>query len=65
MCTIRNTRSATAAGNLSFTSINLPRLAIEAHHDEKLFYQKLDEMMALVAQQLLDRFEIQAAQTRV
>ena len=48
-------------GNLSFTSINLPRLAIEAHHDEKLFYQKLDEMMALVAQQLLDRFEIQAA----
>ena len=48
-------------GNLSFTSINLPRLAIESHHDEKLFYEKLDRMLELVAQQLLDRFEIQAS----
>ena len=47
-------------GNLSFTSINLPRLAIEADHDEELFYEKLRGMMELVAQQLLDRFEIQA-----
>ena len=31
-------------GNLSFTSINLPRLAIESHGDEKLFYEKLDNM---------------------
>ena len=48
-------------GNLSFTSINLPRLAIEADHDEELFYEKLHGMMELVAQQLLDRFEIQAS----
>lgn len=48
-------------GNLSFTSINLPRLAIEAEHDEKLFYENLDKMLELVARQLLDRFEIQAA----
>ena len=47
-------------GNLSFTSINLPRLAIESHGDEKLFYETLDDMMELVAGQLLDRFEIQA-----
>ena len=47
-------------GNLSFTSINLPRLAIEADHDEEVFYEKLHSMMELVAQQLLDRFEIQA-----
>ncbi|MBQ7667581.1 MAG: anaerobic ribonucleoside triphosphate reductase [Kiritimatiellae bacterium] len=47
-------------GNLSFTSINLPRLAIEAHGDEAKFYRSLDKMLALVAQQLLDRFEIQA-----
>ena len=46
---------------MSFTSINLPRLAIEAGHDEALFYKKLDDMMELVAQQLLDRFEIQAS----
>ena len=48
-------------GNLSFTSINLPRLAIESHGDEKLFYEKLQGMLELVAQQLLDRFEIQAS----
>ena len=47
-------------GNLSFTSINLPRLAIEAHGDVDKFYKDLDGMLALVAQQLLDRFEIQA-----
>lgn len=47
-------------GNLSFTSINLPRLAIESHGDETVFYEKLDRMLELVAQQLYDRFEIQA-----
>ena len=51
---------AYSRGNLSFTSINLPRLAIEAAGDEKLFYEKLHKMLELVAQQLLDRFEIQA-----
>ena len=48
-------------GNLSFTSINLPRLAIESQGDEALFYEKLQHMLELVAQQLLDRFEIQAS----
>ena len=52
---------AYSRGNLSFTSINLPRLAIESHGDEKVFYEKLDHMLDLVAQQLLDRFEIQAS----
>ena len=52
---------AYSRGNLSFTSINLPRLAIESHGDEKLFYEKLQGMLELVAQQLLDRFEIQAS----
>ena len=47
-------------GNLSFTSINLPRLAIESQGDEKVFYEKLLTMLELVAQQMLDRFEIQA-----
>jgi len=47
-------------GNLSFTSINLPRIAIEAAGDEKKFYEKLEAMLELVCQQLLDRFEIQA-----
>ena len=52
---------AYSRGNLSFTSINLPRLAIESNGDEKLFYEKLEAMLELVTQQLLDRFEIQAA----
>jgi len=52
---------AYSRGNLSFTSINLPRLAIEAKGDEKLFYKNLEAMLELVAQQLLDRFEIQAS----
>ena len=52
---------AYSRGNLSFTSINLPRLAIESQGNEKLFYEKLQEMLELVAQQLLDRFEIQAS----
>lgn len=46
-------------GNLSFTSINLPRLGIEAKGDIKKFYQMLDEKMELVTEQLLDRFKIQ------
>ena len=48
-------------GNLSFTSINLPRIAIDAKGDERAFYEKLEEMLELVSQQLLDRFEIQAS----
>ena len=52
---------AYSRGNLSFTSINLPRLALESKGDEKLFYEKLEHMLELVAQQLLDRFEIQAS----
>ena len=46
-------------GNLSFTSINLPRLAIKAKGDIDAFFRGLDQMMDLVVQQLLDRFEIQ------
>lgn len=46
-------------GNLSFTSINLPRLAIEAKGDIEGFYKKLDEKMDLVVRQLLHRFKIQ------
>jgi len=51
---------AYSRGNLSFTSINLPRIAIESNGNEKLFYEKLQAMLELVTQQLLDRFEIQA-----
>ncbi|WP_196603683.1 anaerobic ribonucleoside triphosphate reductase [Pectinatus haikarae] len=48
-------------GNLSFTSINLPRLGIEAHGDISKFYNDLDAMIDLVIRQLLHRFKIQSA----
>lgn len=46
-------------GNLSFTSINLPRLGIKANGDIDTFYKLLDEKLELVHRQLLERFEIQ------
>lgn len=46
-------------GNLSFTSINLPRIAILSKGDIDVFYKLLDERMELVHRQLLERFEIQ------
>lgn len=47
-------------GNLSFTSINLPRIAIKAKGDINIFFEDLDKKMDLVVDQLLERFEIQA-----
>lgn len=47
-------------GNLSFTSINLPRLGIEAKGDINKFYSMLDEKLDLVFDQLLHRFRIQS-----
>ena len=46
-------------GNLSFTSINLPRLAIKSKGDIDEFFEKLDKMIDLCIDQLLERFEIQ------
>ena len=47
-------------GNLSFTSINLPCLAIEARGDVDKFYAGLDRMLDLCVGQLLERLEIQS-----
>ena len=55
-------------GNLSFTSMNLPRLGIKHgivgvnaldKADMKGFYEELDELMDLVKDQLLERFDVQ------
>ena len=55
-------------GNLSFTTINLPRLGIKhgivgsnanKKADMKGFYEELDEKLELCKDQLLERFEIQ------
>lgn len=46
-------------GNLSFTSINLPRIALKMKSID-LFYKELDRMLALVRDQLLERMEVQS-----
>ncbi|KNF09029.1 anaerobic ribonucleoside-triphosphate reductase NrdD [Gottschalkia purinilytica] len=47
-------------GNLSFTTINLPRIALKSNRNLENFFKELDEKIDLVIKQLLDRFEIQA-----
>lgn len=47
-------------GNLSFTTINLPMLALTADGNEDKFYELLDKYLELSKKQLLERFEIQA-----
>ena len=59
-------------GNLSFTSINLPRLGIKhgialgerEKADMKGFYKELDDVMDLVKGQLLQRFECQCSKSK-
>ena len=56
------TREVTCGrGNLSFTSINLPRLAIKANGNVDFFFEQLDRMLDLVCDQLMARYKIQAA----
>ena len=47
-------------GNLSFTTINLPMIALTANGNEDKFYQLLDKYLELAKKQLLERFEVQA-----
>ncbi|WP_025725525.1 anaerobic ribonucleoside triphosphate reductase [Acholeplasma granularum] len=48
----------TGRGNLSFTSINLPRLALTSKNEQE-FFKSLDDALELVIEQLLERFDIQ------
>ena len=47
-------------GNLSFTSINLPRIALRHRGDVDGFFAELNEKIDLVFAQLLQRLEIQS-----
>lgn len=60
----KNREITCGRGNLSFTSINLPRLALKSRDengkaDLKKFYSELDDIIELVFRQLLHRFKIQ------
>jgi len=50
-------------GNLSFTSVNLPRIAINANGDIDRFFDDLERKVQLVIDQLLERFKIQSHKT--
>lgn len=59
----RNNEITFGRGNLSFTSINLPRIAINSNGNLEWFFEELERKMDLVVKQLLDRFRIQAAKS--
>jgi ribonucleoside-triphosphate reductase len=54
---------AAGRGNLSFTSINLPRLAY-IHRNEELFFEELGKLMDVVFDQLYERMLVQTHQPR-
>jgi anaerobic ribonucleoside-triphosphate reductase len=47
-------------GNLSFTTVNLPRIGLRSNKNINIFFEELDKRIDLVINQLLERFEIQA-----
>ncbi len=47
-------------GNLSFSTLNLPRIAIKAEKNWDKFYRLLDEMLEKIAAQLYHRYLVQA-----
>ena len=47
-------------GNLSFTTINLPRLAMKSNKNLNMFFEELDKKIDLVVDQLYERYLIQA-----
>ena len=57
----KNREVTCGRGNLSFTSINLPRIAINAHGNVEWFFEELERKVNLVIEQLLERFKIQSA----
>ncbi|MDF2524365.1 MAG: nrdD [Clostridiales bacterium] len=48
-------------GNLSFTTINLPRIGLRSNKNINIFFEELDKRIDLVINQLIERFEIQAS----
>ncbi|MGB5824239.1 MAG: anaerobic ribonucleoside triphosphate reductase [Proteocatella sp.] len=55
----KSRETVSGRGNLSFTSINLPRIAIKSKGNLDSFFSELDEKTELIIDQLMERFEIQ------
>jgi len=59
MANRRGPEVTTGRGNLSFTTINLPRLGVRAERNLPVFYRLLEETVELVVNQLYHRFKVQ------
>jgi len=55
-----NRQTTAGRGNLSFTSVNLPRIAINANGDVDWFFSELDRKIDIAIEQLLARFKLQS-----
>ncbi|MEW6171889.1 MAG: anaerobic ribonucleoside-triphosphate reductase, partial [Bacillota bacterium] len=60
MANRRGPEVAEGRGNLSFTTINLPRVALKAERNIKKFYKHLAEITQLGIEQLYHRYRLQA-----
>jgi len=60
MTNVNGPAVSTGRGNLSFTSINLPGLALKAGGNPDLFFRYLDRTLELAAEQLYHRYQIQS-----
>jgi len=56
---INGPEQTNSRGNLSFTTINLPRIGLRSGRDVSLFWKYLDEIIDLCVEQLITRFNVQ------
>jgi len=56
---INGPEKTNSRGNLSFTTVNLPRLGIRANKDISLFWKYLDEIVDICIEQLITRYNVQ------
>lgn len=56
-------KTSVARGNLSFTTVNLVRIALEADHDINVFFALLDKYCDIAIRQLYDRYLFQCSAT--
>ncbi|MCL2033398.1 MAG: anaerobic ribonucleoside triphosphate reductase [Oscillospiraceae bacterium] len=59
----KNREIVDGRGNLSFTSVNLPRIAIKSNGSVDLFFEELEQKLDLVSDQLMDRYKLMADKT--
>ena len=64
MANVNGREGAIGRGNLSFTSINLPMLALNANGNVNKFYKELDKALELADLSLTERYKIQAQQQK-